>query len=328
MIQVGLFITKNKDKYLYFKKKLTDLLSDNNKIQFVFLPNKNSVKKYISTLNILLTYNIEEDFFNLRSDTLKWIHIGNAGVDNCLIDEVLKSKVIISNSRGINSVPVSEYVMSTILYFSKQFQDCIIFKKSKKWTQWEIAKKNNILENKFVGIIGYGAIGKEIAKKSKAFNMKVIAIRRLQKKIEKNKFVDELMPMNKLNYLLAKSDFVIIACPLTPLTRHMINKANLKLIRKTSYLINISRGEVINENDLICSLKTKKIKGAALDVFSKEPLHNNSLFFNLDNVFISPHISGNFKGYQESVIDSFADNLNRYLSNKPLKNRVCKKRMY
>tara|TARA_B100000029_G_scaffold479525_1_gene526675 strand:+ start:384 stop:1370 length:987 start_codon:yes stop_codon:yes gene_type:complete len=328
MIQVGLFITKNKDKYLYFKKKLTNLLSDNNKIQFVFLPNKNSVKKYISTLNILLTYNIEEDFFNLRSDTLKWIHIGNAGVDNCLIDEVLKSKVIISNSRGINSVPVSEYVMSTILYFSKQFQDCIIFKKSKKWTQWEIAKKNNILENKFVGIIGYGAIGKEIAKKSKAFNMKVIAIRRLQKKIEKNKFVDELMPMNKLNYLLAKSDFVIIACPLTPLTRHMINKANLKLIRKTSYLINISRGEVINENDLIRSLKTKKIKGAALDVFSKEPLHNNSLFFNLDNVFISPHISGNFKGYQESVIDSFADNLNRYLSNKPLKNRVCKKRMY
>ena len=108
----------------------------------------------------------------------------------------------------------------------------------------------------------------------------------------------------------------------------MINHKNLKLIRKTSYLINISRGDIINENDLVNSLKTKTIKGAALDVFSKEPLDNNSLFFDLDNVFISPHISGNFKGYQELVIDSFADNLNRYLSNKPLKNRVCKKRMY
>ena len=328
MIKVGLFVTQNKNKLQFLKQKLLSQIIKNNKIEIVDIYSNDELKNKIDTLEILLTYNIKKDIFKLSNTKLRWIQIGNAGVDNCMFEDILKSEIIITNSRGINSRSVSEYVISTILFYSKSLADCIEFKKNKKWTQWEIAKKNYTLENKIIGLIGFGAIGKDIAKKAKTFNMKVIAIKRLQKIKESKKFVDELLPMDKIDYLIKKSDYLIIACPLTPLTKNMIDKQKLKLLSNESYIINISRGEIINEKDLITALKKQSIKGAILDVFNNEPLNAKSELFDLDNVFISPHISGNFSKYQIEVILNFSENLNRYLNNKPLKNRVCKKRLY
>ena len=184
------------------------------------------------------------------------------------------------------------------------------------------------LEGKTIGIIGYGSIGKEIAKKAKVFNMKVIATRRLQKKIEHKKTVDHLVPLSELNFLLKESDFVIIACPLTPLTQSMIGKKEISLMKNTSYIINIARGPIIDEPSLINALKQDKIAGAALDVFHIEPLPKDSDLFKLKNVFLSPHISGNFPDYNNKVVIQFANNINRYFSGRTLKNRVCKKRLY
>ena len=328
MLNIGLSITKNKEKFILYKNFIYDSIKKNHSINIINVSSKKILNENIKNLNILLTYSIDSNYFNKKSEQLKWIQIGNAGVDDSLIDEVLKSKIIITNSRGINSVPVAEYVISTILYFSKYFSECISYKKDKIWKQWEIAKKINTLENETIGIIGYGAIGKEIAKRAKAFNMKVLATRRLQKEKTQTKLVDELLPISKLNYIIANSKYLIITCPLTPITKNLINKNNLSLMSKKSYLINVSRGGVVDEQDLIIYLKNNKIKGAALDVFNDEPLNKNSELFNLNNTFLSPHISGNFKGYQMALIKSFTDNLNRYLDKKSLKNRVCKKRLY
>ena len=329
MLNIGISITKNIEKY----NSLINYMISNNKflkekITPVFLPTDNDIKNNIKNLDILLTYNINKNYFNDKSNNLKWIHLGNAGVDNSLFDEVIKSNIIITNSRGINSVPVSEFVLSAILFFSKNFSDCLKFKKNKKWTQWEIAKKNETLENKTLGIIGYGAIGKAIAKKVKALNMNVIGIKRLQRKKEIKLYIDELLPINKLDYLLSNSDYIVISCPLTPLTKKLINKEKLNLISKNSYLINISRGKIIDEKKLIVQLKNKLIKGAALDVFYNEPLNSKSELFNLENVFLSPHISGNYKEYQNKVIDVFSNNLIKFINNKTLKNRICKKQLY
>ena len=126
-----------------------------------------------------------------------------------------------------------------------------MFKKNREWTQWDIASKINQLKNKTIGIIGYGKIGIEISKKAKAFNMKVIATKRMQKIIKKKRFVDKLIPLSELSTLLKESDFVIISCPLTPLTKNMITIKQLKMMKKTSILINIARGDIINEKDLI-----------------------------------------------------------------------------
>jgi len=328
MLKIGLGITKNKEKFLLYKQFILESIRSQQPVKIIDVSSKKYLEKEINNINILLTYSIKSSIFDNQINNLKWIQIGNAGVDDSLFDEVINSNIIITNSRGINSIPVAEYVMAAILFFSKNFPDCLNFKKEKKWSQWYIAKKNNVLKNQSIGIVGYGAIGKEIAKRAKAFNMRVFATRRLQKNKTSNSKVDELLPINDLEYMIGKSQFLVIACPLTPLTKNLIDKNQLNLMPPNSYIINISRGDIVNEKDLIEHLKNNKIKGAALDVFHNEPLKQNNDLFKLKNVFLSPHIAGNFKGYHMALIESFRDNLNRYLDNKPLKNRVCKKRLY
>ncbi len=328
MLQIGLQITKNTQKFLDLLQVLNKNYDFKEKVNFIHIPSQDEISHYINQLDVLHCYQIDKTFFNKASSKLKWIQLGAAGVEKSLIKEIIKSKIIITNASGIHAEPVAEYVFSCMLYFSKIFKDIALFKENRKWTQWDIASRVNQLKDKTIGIIGYGKIGIEISKKAKAFNMNVIATRRLQKKMEKKRFVDQLIPLSDLSILLQKSDFIIISCPLTPLTKNMINITHLKMMKRTSILINVARGEIINENDLIHALKTKLIEGAALDVFTNEPLSNKSELFELENVFISPHISGNYKNYQKDMVQLFADNLNRFLNEKALKNRICKKRLY
>ena len=324
-MNIGIAITKNELKFEKLTSKIKKTYSDFN---FIKLDNEEIIIENIENIDILLSYNIPKKIFKKKIGNLKWIQLGNAGVDNCMYDEVIKSKIIITNSRGINSIPVAEYVMSAILFFSKNLNKCIDFKNNKIWSQWEIAKTNETLENKILGIIGYGSIGKEIAKRAKKFNMKIYATRRLQKNRLSNKNVDLLLPLYEIDYLLSHSDYIVIACPLTCLTRNLINKKKFNIMNSNSILINVSRGEIIDEKELINVLINKKIKGAALDVFNLEPLSKNSPLFNLNNVLLSPHIAGNFNNYQSNVIKAFEENLNRYINHKSLRNRVCKKRQY
>ena len=324
-MNIGIAITKNELKFEKLTSKIKKTYSDFN---FIKLDNEEKIIDNIENIDILLSYNIPKKIFKKKIGNLKWIQLGNAGVDNCMYDEVIKSKIIITNSRGINSIPVAEYVMSAILFFSKNLNKCIEFKNNKIWSQWEIAKTNETLENKILGIIGYGSIGKEIAKRAKKFNMKIYATRRLQKNRLSNKNVDLLLPLCEIDYLLNHSDYIVIACPLTYLTRNLINKKKFNIMNSNSILINVSRGEIIDEKELINVLINKKIKGAALDVFNLEPLSKDSPLFNLNNVLLSPHIAGNFNNYQSNVIKAFEENLNRYINHKSLRNRVCKKRQY
>ena len=327
-LKVGIQLTQNPEKYKYLLSVLKSELHTTSGLEFVHIPTDEKLTKMIPELDILTTYHIKETSFTHATNRLKWIHFGVAGLEHSLFPDILKSKTIITNASGVHAGPVSEFVMSAILYFAKRFKDCQKFMQTKNWTQWEVAKQMVQLKGKTIGIIGFGSLGKAIAKKAKAFDMKVIATRRLQKKVEHKKTVDELIPVSNLSHLLKNSDFVVIACPLTPVTKNMIGKRELSEMKSTAFIINIARGEIINEAALINALQNKTLAGAALDVFEKEPLPKESPLFALDNVFLSPHISGNFPEYQHDVMVQFADNLNRYLAGKDLKNRVCKKRLY
>ena len=327
-MRIGIQLTKNPEKYKTLLSILNSALKTTNNLEFIHIPTDEELKLIIPELDILTTYHIKETSFTCATNRLKWIHFGIAGLEHSLFPDILKSKTIITNASGVHAGPVSEFVMSAILYFAKRFKDCYEFIQTTNWTQWEVAKQMVQLKGKTIGIIGFGSLGKAIAKKAKAFDMRVIATRRLQKKVEYKKTVDELIPISKLSHLLKNSDFVVVACPLTPLTRGMIGKKELTRMNSSSFIINIARGEIINEAALIKALQNKTIAGAALDVFEKEPLPKESPLFALDNVFLSPHISGNFPEYQHDVMVQFADNLNRYLAGKDLKNRVCKKRLY
>ena len=327
-LRIGIQLTKNLEKYEYFLSLLNTNLVANKGLKFIYISDDSDLKKKIGNLDILTTYKIDESTFNYASEKLKWIHFGSAGIEKSLFPTILKSKTIITNASGIHAGPVSEFAMGMILYLSKQFGECEKFKNDAKWTQWELAQKMIQLSGKTVGIIGFGNIGKAISKKAKAFEMKVIATRRLQKKVEHKKIVDELIPLSELDYLLAKSDYVVISCPLTPLTVGMIGKEELAKMKSSAYLINIGRGAIVDDEALIKALQTQKIAGAGLDVFSVEPLGKDSPLFGLDTVFLSPHISGNFPEYQRYVMQQFLENLNRFILGKDFKNRVCKKRLY
>ena len=327
-LKVGIQLTQNPEKYKYLLSVLKSELHTTSGLEFVHIPTDEKLTKMIPELDILTTYHIKETSFANATAQLKWIHFGIAGLEHSLFPDILKSKTIITNASGVHAGPVSEFVMSAILYFAKRFKDCQKFMQTKNWTQWQVAKQMVQLKGKTIGIIGFGSLGKAIAKKAKAFDMKVIATRRLQKKVEHKKTVDELIPVSNLSHLLKNSDFVVIACPLTPVTKNMIGKRELSEMKSTAFIINIARGEIINEAALINALQNKTLAGAALDVFEKEPLPKENPLFALDNVFLSPHISGNFPEYQHDVVLQFADNLNRYLAGKDLKNRVCKKRLY
>ena len=189
-----------------------------------------------------MTYNFTPYLFKKSSKKLKWIHFGVAGVEDSLFDELIKSNIILSNSSGIHAGPVSEFILASILYYCKRFDACVDFKISRKWDQWEIAKTMIQLKNKKIGIIGYGAIGKATAKLAKQFGMKVIATKRLQKTISSNKYVDRLIPLANINELYKQSDFIVITCPLTPLTKHMLSFEQFKIMKQNTYIINIARG--------------------------------------------------------------------------------------
>ena len=323
---VGLNITKNEDKFKYLKslielEKLKDVI-------LIHIKNEADLKSKLKKIDILVTYQIKPNIFNLRSNNLKWIHIGASGIEQNLFPEILKSKVMITNAKGINSKPVSEFIISQIMFFAKNIEECMNFKKNKIWNQWDLAKRTKQLANSTLGIVGYGEIAKELSKRAKALEMTVLATRRLQKKTEKKKYVDMLMPLSRIQYIFKNSDYLAICCPLTPSTKNLINKQTFSLMKKNCILINTSRGEIVNETDLVFALKNKIIKGAAIDVFLKEPLINDSPLYNLQNLFLSPHISGNFLEYQEIMVKQFNEMLIKFMSGKTIKNRVCKKRLY
>ena len=327
-MNIGLNITQNSVKFDYFLDSIKSQIGGHQSCNFINVSDPVNLKNNINDLNILLTYDISPDTFKCASNNLKWIHFGVAGVEKSLFPEIISSNTILTTCSGIHAGPVSEFIIACILYHCKRFNQCNEFKRTQEWKQWNIAKTMIQLKGKTLGIIGYGQIGKATAKLAKQFGMKVIATRRVQKKVTNNRFVDFLLPLTDINTLYKESDFIAITCPLTPMTKKMISFNQFSLMKDTAYIINIARGGVIDDDALIDALDQNKIFGGALDVFTDEPLKIGHPYFNYDHLFLSPHISGNFPEYQSDMIEQFVDNLLCFLNGKTLKNRICKKRLY
>lgn len=325
-MNIGIQITKSKIKFDHLISLIKNNFSDN--LSFIHIKDESDLLKKIKNLDVLVTYKISPSSFKHRSERLKWIHIGASGIEENLFTELIKSKVTITNAKGINANEVAEFIIAQILYFAKKINRCNDFKLNQKWNQWNLSKQIIQLNESTLGIIGYGQIGKKLAKIAKSFGMYTIATRRLQSKVEKKKNLDELLPLSDINKIYEKSDFLVLCCPLTPQTKKMINDNIFKKMKSSSIIINISRGPIIDEKSLINALLNKQVAGAALDVFDTEPLTHDSNLFKLENVLLSPHISGNFENYHIKMIEQFSEILVKFTLGKPLKNKVCKRRLY
>jgi phosphoglycerate dehydrogenase-like enzyme len=261
---------------------------------------------------------------------LKWIQVPSAGVNRLLDTKgLIESDVIVTNSAGTMAGPLADQVLGYVIGFSRMLPQQWQAQKERKWNRvWggNIGVSLRELAGDTIGIIGYGNIGREIAKRAKAFGMRVVATKQ---NISGNyPELDQLWPNQELEQLLTQSDYVVIAAPLTPETTGMIGRTQLLKMKPSAYLINIARGPLVKEAELIEVLQQKQIAGAALDVFEKEPLPVESPLWDLDNVILTPHSSGNFDKYMERAVERFTENLRRYVNHQPLINVVDKQRGY
>jgi len=255
----------------------------------------------------------------LASKKLKWIHVGSAGVDRLLFPEFVNSQVILTNSSGIHRIPMSEMAVAMMLMFAKKLHKFMRFQLEGRWTQ--IVPDE--LAGKTIGVLGLGNVGMETAWKAKCLDMNILALKR--ESIRRPVYVDEILGPEDLNYLLRESDYLVITMPLTRETHHMIGEGELKIMKPSAYIINVGRGAVIDNAALLKALKEGWIAGAGLDVLEEEPLPEDSEFWRLENVVITPHISGATPYYEDRVVKIFCENLSRYLNDKPLINVVDKK---
>jgi phosphoglycerate dehydrogenase-like enzyme len=264
-----------------------------------------------------------------RAASLRWVQLTSAGVDRMLDSELARSGVTITTASGVHSVPIGEYVMGVMLALAKGLPGAMRAQTERAWRPY-LAEE---LHGKTVGIVGLGAIGGYVAMLAKADGMRVLAMRRSAQKRSSGAAaavsdVDELLPPSDLPYLLSESDYVVIAVPLTAESRGLIGERELRSMKPTARIINIARGPIIDEAALVRALKEGWIAGAALDVFEQEPLSPESELWALENLILTPHISGGTPVYMERAVELFCDNLRRYLKGEPLRNAVDVHRGY
>ena len=251
----------------------------------------------------------------LNSSKVKWIHLLVAGVENLPFKEIKQKNIVVTNSNGIHKIPISEHVFGMLLNFTRNLY---MFQEQKKQKLWK-KQIGTELYGKTMGIIGLGSIGCEIARKAKAFDMKVIGTKNNKVSLEN---VDCVYGSEDLEQVLSQCDFVVIALPSTPQTHKLISRREFESMKDGAYFVNISRGEIVDEVELIKALKNGKLGGACLDVFEKEPLPQNSELWDVDNVIISPHLAALSPAYFDRAFKIFLNNLKAYKESKKLKNVI------
>ncbi len=270
-----------------------------------------------------------------RVPSLRWIQFHFAGIDFAAQSPLLQKPGLIATSlSGASAVQVSEYVVMMMLALGHHLPDLMANQAKADWPRERIERFIPLeLHGSTVGIVGYGSIGRQIAHLLQAFGVAILASKRDVMNPQDSGYVREglgdphgdlfqrLYPIQAIKSMLHQCDFIVVTVPLTPETRGLIGTEALAAVKPTAYLIDISRGGVIDHAALVTALQERRLAGAALDVFPEEPLPPTSPLWRMPNVIVTPHISGSSLYYNERAVTLFAENLNRYLNGQPLFNR-------
>lgn len=246
----------------------------------------------------------EETLFHFPK--LRWIQVMSAGIDHIPLQAMAGRGIALTNARGAHHIQMSEHILWSILTIMRQGQTYICNQERKVWDP-EVRIEE--LYGKTVCIVGAGSIGEAVAKKCRAFGMTVWGITH---SVENHQAYDRIGMINDLTAFLGMSDIVVVILPLTSETFGMFNKDLFRQMKAGSYFVNVARGPLVNEPDLLMALNTGKIRAAALDVFMQEPLPESSLFWGMDNVFLTPHIGGRTPHYTARTFEIFIKNLRLY----------------
>lgn len=276
-----------------------------------------------------------------QAPRLRWIQVHWAGVDHLMKQPIWESQILISNASGVHAVNMGQYVMAQLLAWAHRVPRWLHYQRKGEWPDKRAEKFTpDELRGRTLGILGYGSIGREIARLAKPFGMKILVTKRDAKSLNDNEFAvpgtgdplaelpDRIYPPEATRSMVAECDYVVITLPLTAKTHHLFDEEMFKAMKPSAFLVNVGRGNIVDENALIKALKKGWIAGAGLDVFEVEPLPASSPLWGMENVIISPHTSGMTPAYEDRVFTLFLTNLRRYLTGERPLNLVERERGY
>jgi phosphoglycerate dehydrogenase-like enzyme len=259
------------------------------------------------------------------SPKVRWVHSRSAGLDTVMFPALVASPVPLTNGRGVFSQSLGEFALGAILYFAKDFRRMNRNQEAGRWEPFDIVG----IAGQTVGILGYGDIGRAVAARARAMGMRVLAVkRRGPSPFQADPLAHQVFPPEGRMEMLAQSDYIVAAAPLTAETRGIIGEREFQAMKPNAVVINLGRGPVIDEAAMVRALAGRRIKGAALDVFDTEPLPDGHPFYGLENVLLSPHCADHTPDWTDQAMRFFLAQFARFAAGQPLENVVEKGQGY
>jgi len=303
---------------------IPELESKFPELEFVHVADRSKTAEFIGDVDIYVGW-MSRDVC-LAAKKLKWVQSPSSGIDYYLkIPEFKESDTLLTSASGTHAACLAESALGMILAFTRGIRDSILVQPKHEWAIRQIRPKLVELTGSTLGIIGLGRVGRALAKRAAAFDMRIVAVDAYPG--AKPESVEELWDLDGLDELLKQSDYIVVTVPRTPETIDMIGAEQIALMKSTAMLVGISRGGIINQDALANALSENKIAAAATDVAMPEPLPEESELWDLDNLLITPHIAGGTQLEGQHVIDILTENLTKFLAGDfPLRNQVDKEK--
>jgi phosphoglycerate dehydrogenase-like enzyme len=304
------------------------LRSDFPEHHFVYIKDYAAIDREIPDAEVFIGWTMRPEQL-AAARKLRWVHSPAAAVHTLIFPELVASDVTLTNAREVHAPVVAEHVMAVLLALAKRIPDCANLQQRHMWGQqalWEQQPRPREIGGDTLGIVGLGSIGREVARRAKAFGVRVIGTREHSQKPADH--VDTIYGPKELPKLLAEADFVVLAAPITADTKKLIDGATLAHMKPSAYLINVGRGALVDERALTEALRSRSIAGAALDVFDKEPLPVESELWDVPNLLITPHSAGLTEKLWDRHYLLIKENLRRYLAGETLLQIVDKQKGY
>jgi phosphoglycerate dehydrogenase-like enzyme len=297
-------------------------------VDVVYLPDYKRVDAEISDAEIAITWSIRPEQIKVARK-LRWIHSPAAAVHQLIFPELVESGIVLTNAREVHGPVVAEHVIAQIFALAKKIPDAVRLQGKHQWGQqrmWDELPRVREVAGATVGLIGLGSIGRAVARSAKALGMRVVAVREHPEKGSEG--ADAVFGPAQIDDVFGEADYVVLAAPVTENTKAIANAERLALMKGDACLINVGRGQLVDEGALASALREKKIGGAALDVFPKEPLAADSPLWDMPGLLITPHTAALTDKLWERHYTLFSENLQRYLRGEALLGVVDKRKGY
>jgi len=304
------------------------LRSEFSGLNIIHLPDYKRVDEEIVEAEIAITWSIRPEQIQ-AAKKLHWIHSPAAAVHQLIFPELVNSDIILTNAREVHGPVVAEHVIALIFALAKKIPGSVRLQEKHVWGRqilWDELPRVREVAGATVGLVGLGSIGRAVAKTAKALGMRVIAAREHPEKGSEG--ADTVFGPPQIDEVFRQKDYIVLAVPVTDSTKAIANAERLALMKPDACLINVGRGPLVDEPALAAALREKKIGGAALDVFPKEPLAADSPLWDVPNLLITPHTAALTDKLWERHYALFSENLRRYLAGKPLLAVVDKRKGY